>query len=322
MAHGIYGYAGREVAWHRLGHVNAQAETICELQKEAALDYEYKLVPIFWEVEQEDETWHIQEPDKRLVTIEGKTSLGHIVSAGYQFHQPFELATAMDEILTESKSWLGKLWKPETVIALGNGDTTCYCISLGENNVGKSECHDYLIVTDTVDGKHSLQAAIVKIRVVCANTLRLALNDARVKLSIRHSGAHRTEFRHTIEAILKSQGSIHQAMSDLAEQLVTEQQVNTYLESVFPIPERTNDKWSPSVVKKMGAARISAHGNIIRMVQEEGEKLTKWTLWNAVQESIEHDGAQSEKVTVRSLLTGTGQTVDHITRAYTLVTAL
>ena len=318
MAADIYGYAGREIAWHREGQVLPNAETMHELHLAAGMDYEFRLMPLYWEKVEGDEEYHIMMKNKRLVTINGQTSLDFVVNPDFQFHQPRELAGVIDEILQASKSW-GKSWKPETAVALGKGETTCYCISLGEAQVGGTECMDYLIVTDTVDGKHALTAAVTRVKVVCRNTLRVALKSAQVQLNVTHTRNHRDIFRSNVEGIIASQGKIHEAMSNLAAQAVSEKLVNDYLDRLFEVPEKEDERWSPSVVKKMGLLKMSAANNFYRMVQEEKEAPTKWVLFNAAQETIEHSGLlSSQKVAVRSLLTGKGETVAKITEAFVL----
>lgn len=325
MAHDIYNnsYAGREAAWHG-GLVMANAETMMDLHRAAGLDnHEFQLLPIYWEKVQEDGVYHIQEQKKRLVTLNGNTSLGHIVSDDYRFHQPWELAESMDRILTASKQWAGKDWKPETAMALGNGSTVVYCISLGENVIGGTQCVDYLIVTDWVDGKHSLVPAIVKVKVVCRNTLRLALSSAIVQLEIRHMGNHKENFKASVEAILESQGNIHSAMEKLAAEAISEQAFNKYLNDVFPIPDVDDKNYSKAVVRKMTMLQFGANDNFYRMVEDEKERPTSWVAFNAVQEVLQYgDIYQREKIAAKQLVSGNGPTVQLITKAFTLAQAL
>lgn len=321
MAADIYGYAGRQIAWHREGQVLPNAETMNELHLSAGMDFEYKLMPLYWEKIEDEDEYHIMLKNKRLVTINGETSLDFVVNPDFQFHQPRELAGVIDQILEASKDW-GKNWKPETAVALGKGETTCYCISLGDAQVGGTECMDYLIVTDTVDGKHALTAAITRVKVVCSNTLRIALSSAQVQLNVKHTRNHRNIFRSNVEGIIASQGKIHEAMTNLAAQAVNEKLVNDYLNKLFEVPEKEDERWSQSVVKKMGLLRLNAAHNFYRLVEQEKEEPTKWVLFNAAQETIEHSGLlNSQKVAIKSLLTGKGETVAKITEAFVLVNA-
>jgi hypothetical protein len=313
---GTVGYAGRRVAWHRDGTVNPNAETMKELAISAGADFEYMLMPTYFEQEINGQTYAIQRKN-RAVTINGVKDLDFTVSPDFEYHQPMELAEVMDQILTTSKDW-GVSWKPESALVLGKGETTCFCISLGNQSIGGKEVECYLIVTDTLDGRHSLVPAIVPIVTVCSNTLRMALQEAMVKLNVRHTKGHQVNFRRNVESILESQGKIYDVMNALAHKEVNEKIVKEYLDKLFAPPEKEDLKVQ-SVVKKLGMLKLSASGNYYRMVEENKEPQTAWTMFNAAQEAVEHSNLISrEKTTVKALLTGRGEVVDWITDAFKL----
>lgn len=314
---GKVGYGARRVAWHRMGTVDPNAETMKELAISAGADFEYVLAPTSFEyTDANGDTWAIQR-NSRAVTVAGKRDLGFTVSPDFEFHQPMELAEVMDQILKASKDW-NVDWKPESALVLGKGETTCFCISLGTQVIGGKEVKPYLIVTDTLDGRHSLVPAIVPIVTVCSNTLRMALAEAMVKLSVRHTRGHQDTFRRNVESILDSQGKIYDVMNALAHKEVNEKIVKAYLDKLFAVPENDDLKVS-SVVKKLGTLKLAASGNYYRMVEENKEPQTAWTMFNAAQEAIEHSGLIArEKTAVASLLTGRGKTVEWITDAFKL----
>lgn len=301
----------RQLAWRRDGS-KFEGDTITEMAQNGGVDFEYKLVPHFCEMGEEPNVYHIQEPT-RIVHANGK-SLHSVVNADFQFFQPLEIAGIMDEILNASKGW-NVSWKPEAALSFGYA-TTVFIIDLGPAQVGKTMCHDFLTVVDTVDGKHALQAAITRTRIWCANMLKAAIRKASVSLSVRHSRGHRDIFRSNVENIMTSQGRVHEAMEKLAAIDITDQDFQAYLDRIFVTPEKEEDM-TPGIVKKMGHLKLNAQGNWYRMVEQEHEPANAFIAFNAVQETVEHSGLLgSEKVVRKSLLTGKGKSVEWITKAF------
>ncbi len=320
---GTFAYGGRAPAWHSLGRVQSTAETMEELVQAAGINWRYELVDLFWERETLDETHHLLLPTKQLVTIDGRKSLDCIVSKDYEFYQPYEHAMAIDELLTSAKAQAELNWKPETALALGKGETTIYCVSLGNWSVGSDEVQDYLLFTDTVDGKHALQIAIVNLRVVCQNTLNIGLRTAKVKLSLNHVKGHRDNTKEAIRVILESQTRVREALQELSTLKMKKDSFQKYVNELFPLPKEEDDNHSVKLVRKMGLLQTSAEGNYRVMIEEQKMPRTAWTAFNAVQETIEHSGKFLGRIgTQRSLLTGQGPVIAKINQAFDLVKTL
>lgn len=318
MAHELMddkAYAGRKSAWHNLGAVLPDAGTVVELAQAAGLTYTYEKTPVFYEVEALDGTYHHQYVGRSVITKNGIEPLA-VVSDDFEFHNPMEMAEAMDRILAAGSEG----WKPETALALGKGETTAFCLSLGDFAVGKDQVKEYFLLTDTVDGKHSKQLCIVDIRVVCANTLRIGLRQAQVKVNLDHIAGHRIAFDRAVDAIVEAQGRMREALTKLSTVSFTEARLAEYYAAVFPKPgdEIADTAQKTALIKKMGELQASATGNAMRMVEEQKMPLTGWVAYNSVSESVEHGGIMPNLSTRKSLVLGTGQAAATLERAFVL----
>lgn len=317
MAHELMNgsaYAGRRAAWHNLGTVVPDAETMTELAIAAGLEFEYVKTPVFFEVETLDSLYHHQYVGRSVLTRDGLAPLA-IVSDDYEFHQPMEMAESMDRIIKAGG------WKPETALALGKGETTVFCVALGDFTVGGTDqVKEFLLLTDTVDGKHSKQLCIVDLRVVCANTLRIGLKTAMVKVNLDHVAGHRLAYAKAVDAIVASQSRVREALTALSKVKFTEERLKSYYETVFAKPgdDVEDSAQKTAVVKRMSELQDSATGFARRMVKDEGLELTGWVAYNGASEAVEHGRIMPNLSMRKSLVMGTGVAAATLERAYVL----
>jgi phage/plasmid-like protein (TIGR03299 family) len=318
---GIEHYAGRQAAWHGKGSVVLDATTMKALADAAGINFEYTLTPVFFEVETMTDTFHHQFVGQSVITKNGITPLA-IVSDSYEFMQPGELVDTLDAIIVAGG------WKPETALALGQGETTAWCVALGDwsitGNGGDDRVRDFLLVTDTVDGKHALQICIVTVRVVCANTLRIALRTAQVKLNLIHKTGHRINYGRAVDLIVKSQNNVREALTELSRIAYTQDKLTTLFSKVFDttgVIEQTPQ--ADALRKRMHTLQADAQGFAVRMVKDEGLPLSGWVAYNAVSEAVEHGGNFGGPTGVRkSLLLGNGAAMATLVRAYDMIPAI
>src|SRR5205085_9327249 len=100
-----------------------------------------------------------------------------------------------DSILTEgcdssdSLALFGECPRYETAGSLKNGQMIWLLAKMPiEIKVqGEDAVNMFLLFSNGHDGKHAVQAAITPVRVVCQNTLNLAMSTTKQKFSVRHS---------------------------------------------------------------------------------------------------------------------------------------
>ncbi len=170
-----------EPAWHKLGTVVANALTSAQAIEMARLN---------WEVEQ----WELKAFDRELgkeALVPGKYAnvrkdtgrvLG-VVSEHYRIFQNHECYQFMDSLVAD------KLAMFESAGALKDGRVVWMLARIPTEYMAGAQdaIQPYILLTNSHDGSKALRIFPTTIRVVCQNTLNLALqNGLGEGLSIRH----------------------------------------------------------------------------------------------------------------------------------------
>lgn len=96
----------------------------------------------------------------------------------------------------------------------------------------------YLLFTNTHDGSGAIKAALTPIRVVCNNTLNLALSSAKRSWSMIHTGDIREkmeEAKDTLFMAEKYMDSLGGELENLRMKKLTDKQVKDYIEVLLPL---------------------------------------------------------------------------------------
>ncbi len=201
MAHNIRDFVSRkEHAWHQLGHV-LESVSWDDILKKGGLGYNV----------QKDEIYRVPEnfeyiiesmkmngdisADKIIAAlnkIEGKFAtyrtdepqhtLG-IVGEDYKIFQNVEMKTIVETLLKESEIVY------ETAGVLGNGEKCWLMARLPEQMriAEEDTVNEYLLISQGFNGTTGLRVSLTPIRVVCQNTLNLALRTTKTSYSFRHT---------------------------------------------------------------------------------------------------------------------------------------
>ena len=189
MAHEIDQTTGRaavfvtgEPAWHRLGTVIEQATTSAEAIGLAGLDWRVEQ----WPVRAFDPDNNSQEagiPDTVAnVRTDTKAVLG-VVGRRYRVFQNHEAFDFMDGLVGD------KLAMYETAGSLHGGKRVWMLARIPkEYRAGADDLiKPYVLLTNTHDGSQALRMIPTTVRVVCQNTLNLAMREAGVNgLTVTH----------------------------------------------------------------------------------------------------------------------------------------
>jgi len=183
--HAFFGV--KEKAWHGLGQIVEGALTSEEAIRIAHLDYDVYKGEIFVKYPSD-----IQDK----LAVKGKLLEGNygtfrsdngeplgIVGSRYEVIQNTEAFSFFDEIVGFKEAIF------ETAGALGKGETIFISAKLPKHiKVANNDVVDrYLLFTNTHDGTRSVEVLFTPIRVVCNNTLQMALGMRGKKYKIRHT---------------------------------------------------------------------------------------------------------------------------------------
>jgi len=293
-------------AWHQLGVVTKGALTSAEAITKAGLDWTVSLRPLMT-LETEDVPARINN----LIPVHNyystvrdsdDTVLG-VVGNRYTPIQNIECFDFMDTVVDDSDA------KYETAGSLHNGRIVWMLLNLNKSvQVDEDVTHNYLLLTNSHDGSSSLKGLTTPIRVVCANTLRMALGDMRNSFSFRHTKNLQGKVAQARSILTQSYqyvDAFQLEMERLLDTEITNDRFNEIMDTVLPIPEPTTEN-----VKAV--TRISnIRGEITSLFHKpefETQKNTAWALINATSNyeqwkaSIRGKTSRSEKLAQKTLL--------------------
>jgi phage/plasmid-like protein (TIGR03299 family) len=179
-----------------------------------------------------------------------------------------------------------------TAGALGQGERVWLLAKLpGEIRVADDDISEkYLLLSNSHDGKSSIQLRFTPIRVVCANTLGQALRGRGTTLRV----AHTRDLKHRLDDARRNLGIInarYAAIEDTFKAMVRVKldsaRLAAYMTLVFPDPADPEDERALERVSKdrQRAAFLfeNGKGNKLRAVAG-----TLWAAYNGVAEMVDH----------------------------------
>ena len=179
MSHEIYEndqmFSVRQVPWHGLGKVIAEAPNSEEALRIAELD---------WDVYQTEvirvDTGNIVPNMKLNVRSNPDIELG-LVSDRYRIVQNRDAFAFTDELI-------GGDVRYETAGSLKNGRTVWMLARMPDAKVAGDDVEQYMCFTNSHDGTGAVRAFLTPVRVVCNNTLSFAIDTAQRSWSCKHTG--------------------------------------------------------------------------------------------------------------------------------------
>lgn len=147
----------------------------------------------------------------------------------------------------------------------------------------------YLLLTNSHDGSSGLIALLTHIRVVCQNTLMMAIRGAKYKISLRHVGNMVEAFREKVKVLnLKKTGN--ETFLEMAEKLVAikvaESQIKTLVNEVL-LPEPKGKDLSKKGETMLNEARKIVLG-CMDVTDLQNVKGTGWGVFNGVADAADH----------------------------------
>lgn len=272
----------RETPWHGEGVVIQEAPTMGDAMKLAGLDWEIDKVPLF-----ADHPTHgkLEYPTTYgLIRSDTGDTLG---TCSPQF-RPIQNADAFDFL--DSLAGEGSIqW--ETAGALVGSKKVWVLGRLPEDiRIKGDNVAQYCLFYSPTGNNGSAKVKGSDIRVVCQNTISMALRDGRETISIRHDGslAHRLECaREAIGLKLESGKKLQEAGEYLAGVELSDAKIHDWLNTVFPLQEEPG----------AGRTRALNGRESIRslLVAETNQtKATKGTLWGLLNAGIEYVDHESQ----------------------------
>lgn len=272
-------------AWHKLGTVfnpdgtdAPDSQTAMEL---AHLDWQVELEPLFL----------AGSPDPvpgvfASVRQNPRTVLG-TVGKQYRVHQNAESFSFLDSLCQDG------IIRYESAMALRGGQRIALLARMPsvDTIAEGDDVLRYVLLTNAHDGSGAITLTPTSVRVVCANTVRLAAQlDGCRSMSIRHTGSKDEKLRLAAKYISQFDAGFT-LFRDHARKLATSKLVPgqgvEYLRTLFPEPKEDDKRAHANWVDKTD--RIAS-------LYKRGERNTLpsirgrwWAIFNAVTEYIDHE---------------------------------
>lgn len=231
MAHEIYeeSYIGEEKAWHSKGVTLGRQFTAAEAIKYANLDYEVAKVPLYTDDGQYVDRCATIRMDLPLYNPD--RILG-IVGPSYTIVQNVDAFSFFDEIVEEDRAIY------TSVGVLGHGEKVFIVAKLPmEFWVEQDKFETYVTLVQGHDGMNALKVFPTSVRVVCANTLAMALRQKKTAVSLRHTRnvhARLLEAPAILGLVDQRFCDIQSLFQELAQRPITVPLFNQYVEELFP----------------------------------------------------------------------------------------
>ena len=278
-------YVGQE-PWHGLGNKLAPKQPIEVWADRAGMN---------WTIESSEVRYvtgssgigaiHAFPEQKVLYRSDTKSALA-VVSARYQVVQPREILEFYRD-LTEVGGF-----ELETAGVLRHGRKFWALAKTGQSALlkGKDKIGGYLLLATACDGTLATTAQFCSVRVVCNNTLQIALGDSTGAIKV----PHRSQFdaqavKRQLHITVSSWDAFLARTKALAERKVSDSAVETFLRRVLTystanVTDRDAIAVNERAIKAVGQL-YAGRGKGADLASASG---TAWGLLNAVTEYVDH----------------------------------
>jgi phage/plasmid-like protein (TIGR03299 family) len=279
--------------WHGLEQKLDGPATSVEAIQAAHLDWDVIKVPLFTK-----QRGRYRDIPNRFGVVradessKGDTAVLGIVGASYKPLQNRQAFAWFDGIVGEGKAIY------HTAGAVGDGERVWIWakMPLEIRVVGDDVVNKFLLLSNSHDGESSVQVKFTPIRVVCNNTLTMALRDGPT-LRISHTDvlAKRMELvKRNLGIISTRYEEIHRDFLALGKISMNRNRLSEFLSLVFPDPADKADERARkrAVEARDTSAKLFETGRGNNAPRVQG---TLWAAYNGVAEYIDHYKSKADR---------------------------
>ena len=222
-------FSVRQTPWHGRGIVIEDAPSSEEAIKIAGLDWLVEGRPVYDQLGTEIPGYKLN------VRTSDNMNLG-IVTDRYKIVQNNEAFAFTDALLGEGVKY-------ETAGSLASGKRVWLMAKLAGTKICGDDFENYLVFSNTHDGTASIKVAITPVRVVCQNTLNLALKQAERKWACAHKGniqGKLEEAKMTLSNAQAYQEELVETLETMNEQSISISDVKDMIAELLPLPVAVN----------------------------------------------------------------------------------
>lgn len=262
----------REKPWHGLGVMVETAPDSKSAIHLAGLD---------WRVEKKDMYLPngIIIPDYKANVRDSDGAILGVVSDKYKIVQNDEAFAFTDALISGDVKY-------ETAGSLKGGKTVWMLAKMPTTEILGDETEQYLCFSNTHDGTGAVRVFMTPIRVVCNNTLNLALSTAQRCWSMKHMGdieAKIEEAQDCLRLSNKYMDGLKEYADNLSKKTVTDEALRDILNDIFPVNDDMSER------EKNGVAKLKDEFMICYFMPDIDKfRGTAWGVVNAMTDMVAH----------------------------------
>lgn len=230
----------RTKPWHGLGVQVQEAPESKDALRLAGLDWKVYQREVYTDsgIKIEGYRANVRNTDNKILGV---------VTERYKIVQNEEAFSFTDALL-------GKGVRYETAGSLQEGKKVWLLARLPKEYIISGEqISPYLVFSNSHDGSAAVRVAVTPIRVVCNNTLNLALRTAKRSWAMVHTGNIKGKIHEAQETLFMAEdymSKLGKEFEELKRQKLSERQVKEYIELLLPL-EKTSSLVTAKNVKKL-----------------------------------------------------------------------
>ena len=230
----------RKKPWHGLGVQVQEAPESKDALRLAGLDWKVYQREVYTDsgIKIEGYRANVRNTDNKVLGV---------VTERYKIVQNEEAFSFTDALL-------GKGVRYETAGSLQEGKKVWLLARLPKEYIISGEqISPYLVFSNSHDGSAAVRVAVTPIRVVCNNTLNLALSTAKRSWAMVHTGNIKSKIHEAQETLFMAENymsKLGKEFEELKRQKLSERQVKEYIELLLPL-EKTTSLVTAKNVKKL-----------------------------------------------------------------------
>lgn len=216
-------FSVREVPWHGLGTIIDEAVSSAQALELAGLNWTVRQEPVIYKGQDSGYKMNIRSTDDKVLGV---------VGGRYKPVQNADAFAFTDELIS------GGDVVYETAGSLSTGRRVWMLAKMPDTRILDDVVEPYLCLTNSHDGFGSLKVCMTPIRVVCQNTLNLALQKASRTWNVRHTGnieGKMKEAQHTLGLASKYMEALAEEAEALYDIKIAPKDFKELTQTLFPI---------------------------------------------------------------------------------------
>ncbi len=275
----------REKPWYGLGTRVEEAPTSVDALRLAGLD---------WTVERHDV--HLPNgaviPNYKANVRSSDGSVLGVVSDQYKIVQNVDAFAFTDALIGGEVPV-----RYDTAGSLRGGRKIWLLAKLPETEIVGDKTEPYMCFSNTHDGSGAIRVCMTPVRVVCNNTLNIALSGAKRAWAVRHTGdiqAKLHEARMCLDMANKYMDKLGEYADQMANKTLTDEAIAKILDEMFPATEDMGDR------EKRNAEKARTEYMVCYFAPDVLKfKGTAWGALNAMSDMVGHNAPRRQTANYR-----------------------